>query len=215
MKQITIKAMALCVMLLGLQAANAQSLSDILGAIGGVSSQSQDKQGDNLISGLTSIFSSSKTATTKNIVGTWTYQEPAIVLTSNNVLAGAAAKVAAKKIEKNLQAHLTKYGIKPGAMSITFNQNGTFTEKIGTKTVNGKWQIKDKQLVITYGTVKPVSITTQIDGKNLMIVTKADKLLSLFKTLGAKSTNSTISTVTSLMKNINGMQCGLTFVKKQ
>ena len=122
--------------------------------------------------------------------------------------------MASNKIEKNLQSHLTKYGIKPGAMSITFNENGTFTEKIGKKAVNGKWQIKDKQLVITYGTVKPVSITTQIDGKNLMIVTKADKLLTLFKTFGAKSTNSTVSTITSLMKNVNGMQCGLTFVKK-
>lgn len=148
-------------------------------------------------------------------MGTWVYQEPAIVLTSNNVLTSAAAKLAAKKIEKNLQTHLTKYGIKPGLMSITFQKDGTFTEIIGKKTVKGKWQIKENQLVITYGTVKPVSITTQIDGKNLMIVTNATKLLTLFKTLGAKSTNSTISTVTSLMKNVNGMQCGLTFVKKQ
>ena len=207
-----IKAVALCIMMLGAQHTQAQSLGDILGAIG--SSTSQSGQGSDLISGLTSIFSSKKTATTNNIVGTWNYQEPAIVLSSNNVLTSAAAKVASKKIEKNLQTHLTKYGIKPGAMSITFNENGTFTEKIGAKTVNGKWQIKDKQLVITYGTIKPVSITTQIDGKNLMIVTNANKLLTLFKTLGAKSTNSTISTVTSLMKNVNGMQCGLTFVKK-
>lgn len=214
MKRITIKTVALCMMLLGVQNTSAQSLDDILGAIGSATSQSQDNKGGSLISGLTSIFSSSKTATNKNIVGTWTYQEPAILLTSNNVLTSAAAKIASKKIEKNLQTHLTKYGIKPGAMSITFSENGTFTEKIGTKTVKGKWQIKNKQLIITYGTVKPVSITTQIDGKNLMIVTNADKLLTLFKSLGAKSTNSTISTVTSLMKNVNGMQCGLTFVKK-
>lgn len=212
MKRITIKAVALCMMLLGAQHTQAQSLGDILGAIGG--GTSQGSQGSDLISGLTSVFSNNKTATSKNIVGTWTYQEPAIVLSSTNVLTNAAAKVASNKIEKNLQSHLTKYGIKPGAMSITFNENGTFTEIIGKKTVNGKWQIKDKQLVITYGTVKPVSITTQIDGKNLMIVTKADKLLTLFKTFGAKSTNSTVSTITSLMKNVNGMQCGLTFVKK-
>lgn len=212
MKRTMIKAVALCMMLLGAQGTNAQGLSDILGAIGGGTLQSS--QGSDLISGLTSIFSSKKTATTNNIVGTWVYQEPAIVLTSNNVLTSAAAKLAAKKVEKNLQTHLTKYGIKPGLMSITFQKDGTFTEIIGKKTVKGKWQIKENQLVITYGTVKPVSITTQIDGKNLMIVTNATKLLTLFKTLGAKSTNSTISTVTSLMKNVNGMQCGLTFVKK-
>lgn len=143
MKRITIKAVALCMMLLGVQNTSAQSLDDILGAIGSATSQSQDNKGGSLISGLTSIFSGSKTATNKNIVGTWIYQEPAILLTSNNVLTSAAAKIASKKIEKNLQTHLTKYGIKPGAMSITFSENGTFTEKNRHK--NRKGQMADQE----------------------------------------------------------------------
>ncbi|MCI6337846.1 MAG: hypothetical protein MR802_07910 [Prevotella sp.] len=34
------------------------------------------------------------------------------------------------------------------------------------------------------------------------------------KTLGSNSTSTTISTVTSLMKKVNGMQCGIALVKK-
>ena len=62
--------------------------------------------------------------------------------------------------------------------------------------------------------VKALSITTQIDGKELMFVTDATKLLNLFKSVGAKSSNSTIKTVTTLMKNVDGMLAGVTLEKK-
>jgi len=48
----------------------------------------------------------------------------------------------------------------------------------------------------------------------LQFVTDATKLLNLFKTLGAKSSNSQIKTVTSLMKSVNGMQAGVTLRKQ-
>ncbi|MDD5785181.1 MAG: lipocalin-like domain-containing protein [Prevotella sp.] len=48
----------------------------------------------------------------------------------------------------------------------------------------------------------------------IQFVTDASKLLSLLKTLGSNSTSTTISTVTSLMKKVNGMQCGIALVKK-
>ena len=70
------------------------------------------------------------------------------------------------------------------------------------------------QLVLTLGGIKSLQITTQIDGKNMMFVTDATKLLKLFKSVGAKSTNKNIQTVTSLMKNVDGMQAGVS-LKKQ
>ena len=63
-------------------------------------------------------------------------------------------------------------------------------------------------------TVRSTTLTTQVSGKELMFVTDASKLLKLFQTLGSNSTNSSISTVTSLMKKVKGMQCGITLVKK-
>lgn len=214
MKKFVIRISALCAMLMGSVTSNAQSLQDILGSITGSSSSQSSSSSSDLISGLVSIFSSQNNATEKSIVGTWDYQEPAVVLSSDNVLTSIAAKAASNKIESQLQTYLTKYGIKPGAMSITFTEDGKFTETLGTKTITGTWQLIDGQLVITYGTIKPVSITTQISGTTLQIVTDTSKLLGMMQTFGTNSTNSTLSTVTSLMQNVNGMQCGLTFVKK-
>lgn len=214
MKKLSVRIAVICAMLMGSVNAGAQSLQDILGGLVGGTTSSSTSTGGDLLSGLVSILSGKNNATEKTIVGTWEYTEPAIVLSSDNMLTNVAAKAAANNIETKLQSYLTKYGIKPGAMSITFSEDGKFTEKIGSKTTTGTWKLEDGQLVITYGKVKPVAITTQVEGKKLLIVTDATKLLGLMQTLGAKSSNSTISTVTTLMKGVNGMQCGLTFVKK-
>ena len=202
------KMIATMLMMLVTPSVHAQNWQSVLnGVLGG--GQSED-----IVSGITSIFSSDKQATTNNIIGTWSYTEPAIVFTSDNLLTKVAAKVAANKLEDKLQSYLTQYGIKPGALVLTFNEDGTCTETLNGKTMKGKWEVKNSKLILTLGGIKTLQITTQIDGKNMMFVTDATKLLKLFKSVGAKSTNKNIQTVTSLMKGIDGMQAGVT-LKKQ
>ncbi|MBR6591652.1 MAG: DUF4923 family protein [Prevotella sp.] len=212
---------AMCFMLLFVNGASAQiDLGGLLGGmLGGSSSSSSNSSGsstNDLISGLTSIFSSKKQASEKSIVGTWVYAEPAIVLKSDNILSNVAAKVAAGKIEDKLAGVLSKYGIKEGMLSITFNEDGTFTETIGKKTIKGKWTVKDSKLNLTFGTLKPktIPITTQLEGSQLLFVTDASKLLDFVKNIGSKSSNSNIKTITKLMDNVTGMQAGLTMKKK-
>ena len=208
MKKTMMKMMAAMLMLLAAPSVHAQDWQSVLnGVLGG-------GQGEDIISGIPSIFSSDKQATTNNIIGTWSYAEPAIVFTSDNLLTKLAAKVAANKLEDKLQSYLTQYGLKPGALILTFNEDGTCTETLNGKTMKGKWQVKDSKLILTLGGIKALQITTQIDGKNMMFVTDATKLLKLFKSVGAKSTNKNIQTVTALMKGIDGMQAGVT-LKKQ
>ena len=198
---------ALSLMMFFAAQSQAQSLGDVLNAIG-------SQQGSSVAQGLTSIFSSDKQATAEKLIGTWNYTEPAIVFTSDNILAKAASKIAANKVESKLQEQLSKYGIKPGTFTMTFNEDGTFTETLKGKTTKGTWQVKDSKLILSVVGIQALSITTQIDGKDLQFVTDATKLLNLFKTIGAKSSNSNIKTIASLMKSVKGMQAGIT-LKKQ
>lgn len=200
MKKNVLKAAALSVMMMFSAQVSAQTLGDVLGAL----------SNDNVASNLTSVFSSNKQATAEKLIGTWAYSEPAIVFTSNNLLAKAASKIAANKVENKIQEQLSKYGIAPGTFSMTFKEDGTFTETLKGKTTQGTWTVQDSKLVLSIVGVKALSITTQIDGKDLQFVTDATKLLNLFKTLGAKSNNSSIRTAASLMKSVNGMQAGIT-----
>ena len=209
MKRNFIKLALICLTTFSTQSAGAQTdLGNILNNVLGGNNSTSD-----VVSGLTSIFSSSKQATEKTIIGTWVYEDPAIVLQSDNVLTSAAAKLAAKKAETKLQEQLNKIGIKKGALTLTFNSDGTFSETFGSKSVSGTWSIKNSKLIMKH-TVRSTTLTTQVSGKELMFVTDASKLLKLFQTLGSNSTNSSISTVTSLMKKVKGMQCGITLVKK-
>jgi hypothetical protein len=209
MKKNMFRMMAAMLLLLAAPGASAQN--DLQNILGGVLGSNQT--GD-IVSGLTSVFSKDKQADSNSMIGTWSYAEPAIVFTSSNVLTKVAAKVAAGKLEDKLQSYLTQYGIKPGALVLTFNEDGTCTETFNGKTMKGKWEVKDSRLILTVGGVKALAITTQIDGKNLQFVTDATKLLKLFKAVGAKSSNSSIKTVTSLMKSVDGMQAGIT-LKRQ
>ena len=197
-------------MLLMLVAPSVNAQNDLQGILNGVLGGGN---GD-VVSGLTSIFSKDKQATTNNIIGTWSYSEPAIVFTSDNLLTKVAAKVAANKLEDKLQSYLTQYGVKPGALVLTFNEDGTCTETLNGKTMKGKWEVKNSKLILTLHGIKALQITTQIESKNMMFVTDATKLLNLFKAVGAKSTNKNIKTLTTLMKSVDGMQAGVT-LKKQ
>lgn len=208
MKKNVCKVAAMAVMMMFSAQTNAQTLGDVLGSV------LNNQQSGGLVQGLTTVFSSDKQATAEKIIGTWTYTEPAIVFTSDNILAKAASKIAANKVESKLQEQLSKYGITPGAFSMTFNEDGTFTETLKGKTSKGTWQVKDSKLILSIVGVKALTITTQIDGKDLQFVTDATKLLNLFKTLGAKSSNSSIKTVASLMKSVKGMQAGITLRKQ-
>ena len=210
MKKGIIRIAVMAMMLTASTTASAQfDLNGILGSVLNGTNSTED-----IVEGLTGIFNADKQATANKIVGTWSYSEPAIVFTSDNLLAKAASKIAANKVESKIQDYLTKYGLKPGALTITFNEDGTFVETLNKKSTKGKWSVQDSKLLLTVTGIKQVAITTQIDGKNMQFVTDATKLLNLFKTMGAKSTNSNIKTVTSLMKNVKGMQAGVTLRKQ-
>ena len=205
MRKNVLKTMAVAIAILCSTSVSAQDLGNVLGNVLGAASGNSSTTGGNLVNTLTCI---------DKIIGTWTYTEPAIVLQSDNILTNAAAKVASNKMESKLQEYLTKYGIKPGKFSMTFNEDGTYTRTLNGKTSKGTWQIKDSKLLLTIAGIKTISVTTQIDGQDLQFVTDATKLLNLFKSFGAKSTNTSLKTITSLMKSVKGMQAGITLHKQ-
>ncbi len=193
------------------------SVTDFLSGLGsGSNSAGSDSNSGlgGLLSGLTSVFTGEKQANAENIIGTWEYSEPAIVLKSDDILGSTAAKLAAGKLEEKMQNYLAKVGIKQGTVSITFNEDKTFVEMLGSKKIMGTWDFKDEKLQLTIAKVKTFEVTTQMEGNKLLVVTNADKLLSLLKTLGGKSTNSTVKTVTTLLNQVDGAEAGVTLVKK-
>ena len=165
---------------------------------------------DDLLSGITSIFSDKKVATIDDLVGEWAYTEPAVVFMSENLLKKAGGKLASSAIEKTIETQLSKVGITKGAMKMTFTRNGRFTQTIGGRRLRGTFTIKGKEVVLKYaGEIKQLVGTTQVDGNDLLIVMDASKMLTYLKVIGSISGNASLKTATSLLGSMDGMLCGL------
>lgn len=165
---------------------------------------------DDLLSGITSIFSDKKVATIDDLVGEWTYTEPAVVFMSENLLKKAGGKLASSAIEKTIETQLNKVGITKGAMKMTFTRNGRFTQTIAGRRLRGTFTIKGKEVVLKYaGEIKQLVGTTQVDGNDLLIVMDASKMLTYLKAIGSISGNASLKTATSLLGSMDGMLCGL------
>lgn len=165
---------------------------------------------DDLLSGITSIFSDKKVATIDDLVGEWTYTEPAVVFMSENLLKKAGGKLASSAIEKTIETQLSKVGITKGAMKMTFARNGRFTQTIAGRRLGGTFTIKGKEVVLKYaGEIKQLVGTTQVDGNDLLIVMDASKMLTYLKAIGSISGNASLKTATSLLGSMDGMLCGL------
>lgn len=143
-------------------------------------------------------------------MGTWTYTEPAVVFSSNNVLQNIGGKVASSAIESQLEQQFEKAGIKKGAMKMTFDKNGNFTQSMNGKTLSGTYTVKDSKIVLSYaGGIKQLIGTTQLDGNDLLIVMDASKLLKYANVIGSLTGNTALKSLGNLLGSYNGMEVGM------
>lgn len=170
------------------------------------------------ISNLLSTFLGGTAITEQTLIGTWTYQGVDVAFESENFLAKAGGAVAAGTIEEKIDAQLTKYGIKPGAVKFTFNADHTFVATLGGRNVNGTYTYDPKtrklNLVAALGLFNQ-TCTVGSNGLGISLLFPADKILTLASTVGAIAggSNSTIASLSSLLNNYNGMQIGLQMTK--
>lgn len=199
-------AVIVCTMM-SFGAANAQ-LSGLLDKVTSATS------GNSTLSALTGIISSKLIPTSTQILGTWTYQEPAVMFTSDNALKNAASSLAMKSVETKLQSYLTKVGITKGNMSVTFNENKTFTvNRKGKKVTSGTYTIDSNgDVTLKFkGRKNPSKVTPQLDNGSLVVVMDATKLKIFMQNIGANV--SQLSAVVSLMKSMDGMKLGVRLQK--
>ena len=154
-----------------------------------------------------------------DIKGAWKYQGVAIGASSDNVLASLAASTSTSSIEKKCDELLAKAGIKPGAATLKFNDDGSFTLNAGKVNLPGTWTKEGSKLTINFAklfTFKLVgTIKTTSEGCQLLF--DADKFLSFIqKVLDAvnKVANSaTLTYVQQAIANVNGLKLGFKLAK--
>lgn len=164
---------------------------------------------------LSSLLSSKNNVSKEDIVGTWSYKEPAVIFESSNVLKEAGGKVAASTIEKKLTKQFTKLGITAGKFLVTFESDGTFsTTQNGKVTSSGTYTIDGTKIKFAYlqGTATVTGYAQMQDGL-LTITYDSSKVLSAVSKVSKYTSNSTLSTISSLAGSFDGMKTGMTYSK--
>ncbi|MBR5529885.1 MAG: DUF4923 family protein [Bacteroidaceae bacterium] len=169
-----------------------------------------------LTSLLGTLLNSSTTLSQNSLVGTWNYTAPDCVFESENFLAQAGGEIAASQVESKLATYLGKVGIKAGSCSYTFNNDGTYSAKLGKYTLSGNYTLDtaNKTITMTYlngmATTQPKVV---VNGNSISLLYDADKLMTILNKVSSASSNSTLNTLSSLLSNYNGLLIGMQLQK--
>ena len=166
------------------------------------------------------VITGKGSATTFDIKGNWKYQGVAIGASSDNALASLAASAGTGTIESKADALLAKAGIKPGAATLNFKEDGSFTLLAGKLNLPGTWTKEGDKLTINIakvfnfklvGTIKTTSDGCQILFESGKFLDFVKKVLDAVNKLA--SNNSTIATVQQALNSVDNLKLGFKLTK--
>ena len=181
----------------------------------GVSANAGAQDLKSILSGVAKAVVGNKATTASSIIGTWTYSGPECQFESENLLAKAGGEMAAKEVEEKMIAVYNKVGM--NNIRYTFNEDGTYSYQMKKRTVTGSYVFDDAAKTITMTGklgLKTVAYVT-VTGNDMSMVFKADKLMSILKTItgAASKVNSTAATINSVAEAYDGQMLGFELKK--
>mgnify|MGYP000444073104 FL=1 len=181
----------------------------------GVSANAGAQDLKSILSGVAKAVVGNKATTASSIIGTWTYSGPECQFESENLLAKAGGEMAAKEVEEKMIAVYNKVGM--NNIRYTFNEDGTYSYQMKKRTVTGRYVFDDAAKTITMTGklgLKTVAYVT-VTGNDMSMVFKADKLMSILKTItgAASKVNSTAATINSVAEAYDGLMLGFELKK--
>lgn len=173
----------------------------------------------NTLSNILTSFIGGSTVNANDIVGTWKYNQPGCAFTSQSALASAGGEVIATQVKEKLSSTYKTLGFKSSNTSFTFNADNTFSCTLLGKTLNGTYVLEPKTSAITLNFtmlgVQAYSLNGFVkkNGNGIGLLFESKKILGILQTVGAMSGNSTVSSLTSLTSNYDGVRIGFDMTK--
>ena len=151
-----------------------------------------------------------------SLKGDWTYESPAVVFESSNLLRKAGGSLMTNTAEKTLQKYLAKIGFEEGKVDISFDGDSTYTMTIGSRNSTGTYTVQDNEITLKRKGLlsRPVTANLALKGNEMQITFKADKLLDFLTNITTMTGNSTLNMIGNIASGYDGMQLGFQFKKK-
>ena len=155
--------------------------------------------------------------------GTYTYNGIAVSATSSDggVLSNLAGTAVTSGIETKIDEYLAKVGIKPGAMSITFNSaDNTFVWNVAGIPLSGNYKVGDgeKTVTLTFGkSMQFFSMTgtleSSLSGAKMLFT--SNKAVAFLKKVASKlgQSNSQIGSIAKMADGYDNFRIGFKLTK--
>lgn len=210
MKKILIIAASL---LLAASVANAQN--GLLNALkSAVSGSSVSDVVSNVVSGVTS------SAQTVNLAGKWTYNGVGAAVKSDNILTSVAGNAAISTVENKLDNVFSKVGVKPGAATFAFNNDGTFAMNAGKLSLPGTYTQNGNSVSLKFGKALTYltmdgTVSSTTDGCKLLFngekfLTFTQKVVNYAKKI---TTSASVTSVANILATAKSVDAGFKLSK--
>lgn len=216
-----IKFLSIFIALLAIAPAAGYSF-DLKTAIKNAADKAKESKGSTIGDAIGGLLSSDKVTVT-DLDGSWTYKAPAVTLKSSNALKKAGGAAATSMIEEKLAPYYKTAGF--DKMTLTVNSaDSTFTMKVrginlsGTITANVPAG-SEANMIFKFKALKKLSlgslnayITKSATG-TIDLTFDVSRLITLVEKVGSITKNSTVTSVTSLLKSYDGLTAGFELEK--
>jgi hypothetical protein len=156
-----------------------------------------------------------KSAEASQMVGTWTFVEPAVMVTSGRLLAKAAGNLVDDKLEKLLDDYFKRSNVTPQNTSITFRKDGTFSRSVAGRKRQGVWMVGGEKIYFGVDNVQTAAMTTHMEKDTLTLVVETSRIMEAFQALGALSDSKTNNALIKLSKSLKGVEAGFVLARKK
>ena len=85
----------------------------------------------NVIGNVISAVTGDMTTTKESLIGNWSYSQPAVQFESDNLLTKAGGAASAAQAENKLATYFKLVGLKEGALTFSFAEDGNCTYGVG------------------------------------------------------------------------------------
>ena len=156
-----------------------------------------------------------KSAEASQIVGTWTFVESAVMVTSGRLLAKAAGNLVDDKLEKLLDDYFKRSNVTPQNTSITFRKDGTFSRSVAGRKRQGVWMVGGEKVYLGVDNVQTAAMTSHMEKDTLTLVVETSRIMEAFQALGALSDSKTNNALIKLSKSLKGVEAGFVLARKK
>ena len=148
------------------------------------------------------------------ILGSWFYNAPSVVFTTQNTLTNAGGNATVANMNSSLASDYNAIGINRSNTSFSFINGNTFTAKVNGIPFNGTYvynpQNGEIKLKTSTETLKGNVMRTQ-NGMGLMF--DANQMVNLLQKEGHVSNPEAVQAVSNLAKSANGARVGFELTK--